>query len=128
MQEEKINSHAAITRIFVGAEDDVLDELLSILRREKWENLSLHYERGGLSAERTDMHDHELDGTSEELPLTLALAATWFSADDQVEIMLEIDEPDYDWTDEICAEVGSKLMQEMSGKFKTVTSEDNGHN
>ena len=127
MQEERNNSHASITRTFVAPEDDVIDELLSLIKRDKWENLELHYERGSLTAERTDMVTRDYDGETEDVPLTFALCATWFSADDEVELMIEIDEPECDWTESACHDVAAKFIQELSSKIPALTDKDNGH-
>ncbi|HEY9776849.1 MAG TPA: hypothetical protein V6C81_24005 [Planktothrix sp.] len=127
MQEERNNSHSSITRMFSAHEDDLVDELLSLIRREKWENLELHYELSTLSAERTDMVTKDYDGNQEEVPLTLALSATWVASEDEVELTIEIDEPECDWTETVCAETGAKFMRELSSKLLIITDKDNGH-
>jgi hypothetical protein len=128
MQDQQENSHATVTTAFRGAEDDVVDELLSILKREKWENLEMHYELGTLTAERTDLHVHDFDGEEVELPLTFALSASWFSSEDEVELMVEVNEGEQEWTYDECQKLCAGIISAISSKFPAIsdTAGDNG--
>jgi hypothetical protein len=132
MQEQQENSHFSITIVFRGTEDDVIDELLSILKRDKWENLEMHYELGTLTAERTDLHVHDFDGEEEELPLTFALATSWFTSENEVEVMVEVNEAEQEWTYDACEKLCAGIITAMSSKFPAVrdnertTGGDNG--
>jgi len=133
MLEQQDNSQASITLAFRADEDDLIDELLTTLKRDTWENLEMHYELGHLSAERTDLIMHDFDGEEEEVPLTFALAASWFASDGEVELMVEVNEAEHDWTDYQCQQLCTSIMTALSAKFPTVSDNgievdgDNGH-
>ncbi len=85
--------------------------LLSILKRDRWEELKMHYETGTLTAERTELRLHEVDGQKEEFPVTFALSVSWFESDKQVEIMVEITEPEFEWTHDECDSMCNSILE-----------------
>ncbi len=84
----------------------------------------MHYELANLTAERIDLHNHDFDGKEEEVPLTFALAASWFSSDGEVELMVEINEADQEWSYEECQKLSAAIMTAVSAKFPAVNDSD----
>jgi hypothetical protein len=98
MTEEQENNQASFEHRFFAGEDDLVDILLSLLRREGWENLQMHYEAGNLSAEKTVLRVLSKSDSKEEFPVTFAFWAQWTDGDEEVDLLVEITESEYEWT------------------------------
>ena len=118
MFDEEIHSYASQTVTFLAEEDDVIDALLSILRLDKWENFQMHYETGTLSAERTDLHVHSEDDGALEVPVTFAMQASWTDVEDgQFDLMIGVEEPEYDWTQDHCETAMRSIFTALKSTF-----------
>ncbi len=118
MFEEQGNSQASFTQVFRGTEDDVIDALLSVLKRDRWENLKLHYENGTLTAERTELRIHTgPNGEKDEYAVTFAMATSWFESDGEVEIMVDISEMEFDWTQDECGAMVESILTALRFTF-----------
>jgi hypothetical protein len=115
------NNQASFTKTFAGNEDDIVDGLLSILKRDRWEELKMHYETGTMTAELTELRIRDVGGQKEELPLTFALSVSWFETDKEVEVMVEVTEPEYDWTQDECDAICNSILEAMKVTLKTVS-------
>lgn len=127
MFEGQTNSQITMTKVFLSTEDDLIDALLSILRRDRCENLKMHYETSSLSAERTELHLLKAsDGQEEEVPVVFAIAASWFNADGEVELMVGVTETEYDWTQDECISICESIIKALEISFRTVDIQEHG--
>lgn len=122
MFEQQSNSQASWTHTFRGSEDDVVDALLSLLRRDQWENLKLHYEHGTLSAERTELRKHTENSETDEYPVTFAIAVSWFESDGDTEVMVEVTETEFDWTQDECSTICESIKTALRYTFPMLNS------
>jgi hypothetical protein len=132
-QGQDINQ-ASFEQRFLADEDELVDALLALLRRELWENLEMHYEAGNLSAEKTVLREHAEKGVKEEFPVTLALAAQWLAGEDEeeVDLVVDISESEYDWTLDECQSTCESILTALKTTFAVVEKSefkdsDNGH-
>jgi hypothetical protein len=128
MFEPQANCRASFTQTFLGDEDEIVDTILSILRRDGWENLKMHYESGSLSAEKTDLRTRSTDDGKSEEPLTFALSASWFSSEDAVELMVEVTETEQEWSQDECASIVESILIGLKNRFPLAANIESAQN
>lgn len=123
---DDLENQVQCSQLFDAEEDEVVDELLSALRSARFENLKLNYERGELSAERTDLvSDHDPTSPDQESTVTYALAASWAADDNLVELILTVDEVGGCAADSKSLEICQEVMSVLRFKLPLVPDPNN---
>lgn len=125
MFEGQENSQASISRVFVADEDDLVDALLSVLRRDGCENLKMHYEAGTLTAEKTLLRVHAANQSKEEVALIFGIAASWAESEGEVELVIGVTETEFDWSQDECTSLCESIIKALEVSFQTIVDVEN---
>lgn len=81
---ETTNTVASLTRNFLIDTDDLIDELLSVIKSQDWRDLKMQYQLGKLQAIKT----------ASEQAINYALLVEWNEFDEEVQLRIAVAGPD----------------------------------
>ncbi len=76
---ESTNTAASVTRNFLVDPDDLVDELLSVIKAHEWKDLKMQYQLGKLQASKTTASGENFD-----------LAVDWNEFEEEVQMRIAV--------------------------------------
>lgn len=102
-------THSSLTRNFLIEADDLVDEILSALKKFQWTNLKMNYELSTLCATRTVEGIERLAASA----VTYVLTAKWTEQEEEVELTIAVENHDGRSTAASCQQYCREMMDSL---------------
>ena len=101
-------AQSSITRNFLIEADDLVDEILSALKKYRWSDVKMKYELGTLSASVV-----EKKGEHKTADSTYVLSCKWEEQEEEVELTLSVETQSTESAPEQCQKYCQELMDSL---------------